>query len=573
MRRRARATPPAEADPADSYEDLLALDAHAVRRGVRPAALAVLPRRAPSAADAAAQRRCFICLERWAPPSSGGGAHQHQHHQQHQQHQQQDHGAIVALPCRHEFCLACCARWLAEHATCPTCRWAFPESATTLINFSAKKVRRAALATSGRRPRRLQTLCISNRPPSDPEQQCHAFQARARARTMCSSSRDRELPADRPQPHRGTGVFIRLRPSADEQPVGEAGAAVERSATSCPSFSPPLLGLPAAGDAPRRSAELPRPASAGGGPAAQLGWPGAGRAASHLARGCDSVTPGSPPSEEVCITASMWAPDAARGAGCVRSAQSAGDELGYFSLAPRQPRGGSPLGAGGWPAPRCAGGSPPPAGGALCATLDAQLAAAAAEGARARAPAARLASAYSCPAPLPAAPWGSAIADAAAPFWLSEQLPTWSLDQQVQALEEEEAEQLSMLLAIDGQLQRLLALRERLGAAAAPPPALPSASARHPFADAGAAGVAPLGGAGAVGGYLDVHGATALQHRMCMTAAAHRACEAAAPLDDELQHKLQELLAVQAAQMELQAELLQLLAAGQLPPGGGAHSI
>jgi hypothetical protein len=42
---------------------------------------------------------------------------------------------IQQLPCGHEFCVGCIGTWLAEHVTCPICRWSFPEEQTQLINM------------------------------------------------------------------------------------------------------------------------------------------------------------------------------------------------------------------------------------------------------------------------------------------------------------------------------------------------------------------------------------------------------------------------------------------------------
>lgn len=41
---------------------------------------------------------------------------------------------IQQLPCGHEYCAGCIGRWLAQHATCPICRWTFPEAQTHLID-------------------------------------------------------------------------------------------------------------------------------------------------------------------------------------------------------------------------------------------------------------------------------------------------------------------------------------------------------------------------------------------------------------------------------------------------------
>ena len=40
---------------------------------------------------------------------------------------------VMALPCEHRFCALCIQRWLADHITCPVCRWEFPEPQTQLI--------------------------------------------------------------------------------------------------------------------------------------------------------------------------------------------------------------------------------------------------------------------------------------------------------------------------------------------------------------------------------------------------------------------------------------------------------
>ncbi len=40
---------------------------------------------------------------------------------------------VLQLPCEHRFCALCIQRWLADHITCPVCRWEFPEHQTALI--------------------------------------------------------------------------------------------------------------------------------------------------------------------------------------------------------------------------------------------------------------------------------------------------------------------------------------------------------------------------------------------------------------------------------------------------------
>ena len=42
---------------------------------------------------------------------------------------------IAQLPCGHEFCAACVRRWLSLAATCPTCRYVFPDDLTFLTNL------------------------------------------------------------------------------------------------------------------------------------------------------------------------------------------------------------------------------------------------------------------------------------------------------------------------------------------------------------------------------------------------------------------------------------------------------
>eukprot|EP00879_Flechtneria_rotunda_P010327 GHRR01010798.1.p1 GENE.GHRR01010798.1~~GHRR01010798.1.p1 ORF type:complete len:123 (+),score=40.93 GHRR01010798.1:547-915(+) len=43
--------------------------------------------------------------------------------------------SIMQLPCGHEYCSMCITPWLQEHATCPVCRWTFPDDQTLLINL------------------------------------------------------------------------------------------------------------------------------------------------------------------------------------------------------------------------------------------------------------------------------------------------------------------------------------------------------------------------------------------------------------------------------------------------------
>ncbi|KAG2482941.1 hypothetical protein HYH03_018166 [Edaphochlamys debaryana] len=90
--------------PGGAYEALLGLDGGNMRRVVRPEVIRALPRRTATRSDA--PRQCPVCLERFTPGAS----------------------RLAALPCGHAFCEGCVEPWLgAQAATCPVCRWAFPE--------------------------------------------------------------------------------------------------------------------------------------------------------------------------------------------------------------------------------------------------------------------------------------------------------------------------------------------------------------------------------------------------------------------------------------------------------------
>ena len=91
-----------------SYEALSALDSGNAVRAARPEALARLPRRLATAADAA--ETCTVCLE---SPAAGK--------------------PMAVLPCDHVFCAACIEQWMRQKTTCPTCRAALPEADTRLV--------------------------------------------------------------------------------------------------------------------------------------------------------------------------------------------------------------------------------------------------------------------------------------------------------------------------------------------------------------------------------------------------------------------------------------------------------
>ena len=91
-----------ESDPETasySYEALLALDDSVVTRGLSPAELARLEKRAAGPRDG--KESCTICLG-----ALGAGA------------------ALLRLPCggKHSFHAACVRTWLQRKRTCPTCR-------------------------------------------------------------------------------------------------------------------------------------------------------------------------------------------------------------------------------------------------------------------------------------------------------------------------------------------------------------------------------------------------------------------------------------------------------------------
>ncbi|KAG2433667.1 hypothetical protein HXX76_008038 [Chlamydomonas incerta] len=94
----------------EGYEALVALDEGRVKRVVRPEVVRALPTRTARRTDASQQ--CGVCLERYR---EGGSA-------------------ITTLPCGHAFCSGCVEPWLGgQSATCPTCRWAFPQDQTHLL--------------------------------------------------------------------------------------------------------------------------------------------------------------------------------------------------------------------------------------------------------------------------------------------------------------------------------------------------------------------------------------------------------------------------------------------------------
>ncbi len=65
-----------------------------------------------TALRADASQQCGVCLERYREGAS----------------------AITTLPCGHAFCSGCVEPWLGgQSATCPTCRWAFPQDQTRLL--------------------------------------------------------------------------------------------------------------------------------------------------------------------------------------------------------------------------------------------------------------------------------------------------------------------------------------------------------------------------------------------------------------------------------------------------------
>lgn len=95
---------------AGNYEALLTLDGDNVRRAVRPEVMRVLPMRLATRAEDEGSE-CQVCLDKFKPGSS----------------------RVLSLPCGHTFCTKCIRPWLEQHHTCPTCRWAFPDSQTQLV--------------------------------------------------------------------------------------------------------------------------------------------------------------------------------------------------------------------------------------------------------------------------------------------------------------------------------------------------------------------------------------------------------------------------------------------------------
>lgn len=78
------------------------------KRGVRRSALRELPQW--FATDSDAGRECPACLENFEPGET----------------------VLLQLPCRHMYCKPCITQWLAQHHTCPLCRWEFALEHTRL---------------------------------------------------------------------------------------------------------------------------------------------------------------------------------------------------------------------------------------------------------------------------------------------------------------------------------------------------------------------------------------------------------------------------------------------------------
>eukprot|EP00873_Tetraselmis_striata_P023348 jgi/Tetstr1/443612/TSEL_031611.t1 len=92
-----------------SYEQMLSLDKSNVKRGVKARALNRLSR--GRARGTTAAQKCGICLGKLG-----------------------DAPSTARLPCTHDFCEGCARQWLAEHATCPVCRYEFPEADTQIVS-------------------------------------------------------------------------------------------------------------------------------------------------------------------------------------------------------------------------------------------------------------------------------------------------------------------------------------------------------------------------------------------------------------------------------------------------------
>ncbi|GMH37688.1 hypothetical protein BSKO_05561 [Bryopsis sp. KO-2023] len=93
-----------------AYQELVHLDENRVRRGVMPRVLRRLPSLVFKGSD---EGQCHICMESFNEKSHAR-----------------------ELPCKHVFCTQCIFQWLADHDTCPTCRWKYPEEETRLLNIA-----------------------------------------------------------------------------------------------------------------------------------------------------------------------------------------------------------------------------------------------------------------------------------------------------------------------------------------------------------------------------------------------------------------------------------------------------
>lgn len=66
-------------------------------------------------------------------PQEGQGQQEERRRRRRQRRENSPPRLILELPCGHRFCDGCVRRWLSSHASCPTCRYQFPERSCEVV--------------------------------------------------------------------------------------------------------------------------------------------------------------------------------------------------------------------------------------------------------------------------------------------------------------------------------------------------------------------------------------------------------------------------------------------------------